>query len=237
MIPPLTVQRKTLTESTDFDALAAEALAGNAALEMWPDDISPLASVFRFYDQIASSPYGDRFARGVANAITSANPTVRYNALLFFEKYPLAAGGERIDSIVSTPTPLFDGVLDPYTGGDLGFQLGRALSARVIAGHRGSLDLARALALREGGALGVIAALTSVDRAWTLANASAIVRRNPNTFGPILYQLALGDKEAAVALGEQVARLNVMPKQEFAAVVREHVADPAVQARILRALA
>lgn len=236
MLPPLTVHGKQLTADTDYTALAADALSGNAALSAMPSDTSSLEGVFRFYDALGGSPYADLVSRGMAAALTHPNAAVRASALFFFEKYPRAAGAERAEELSGGDRVLFDGVRDPDSGYDLGQQLSRVVGARLMAGYPSALAEAWAQALRPGGAFGVIAALTARAREWTLANADRIVRGTPSTFGPILYQLQSEGPEAAIAFAGRIARLDVIPREKLISTIRDHIANAGVQDRIIAAL-
>jgi len=232
MATPMIVDGLALSDQTDFAALAREALLGGGGLGGLPNDVLPLDAVDRLHADLAGTPYADRLSRGIAASL-DAEPFVRYQALLFFEKHPQAAGAERIDDIVAGDRSLFEGVVETTANADLGFGLLRALGARALAADGRARDLARREALAAGRALGVIAFITRADPDWAEANAEAIVRGTPGALGPLLFQLQLLERDI-VPVGERLARL--VPVPELRAVLERVVSDGEVRLRILAAV-
>jgi hypothetical protein len=91
---PVVVDVFTLTDDTDFPALVRAVL--NGAGGSYPSDNSTLDWVFRAYEEIRTTPYADRLARGVAACGTDPDPEIARLARIFFERHPNAAGAELV---------------------------------------------------------------------------------------------------------------------------------------------
>lgn len=189
-MPLRTIDGVTLTDQTDFAALARDVLRGGGAGGARRGDSQPLDWILRAYQELASSPYAERLAHGVASCLNAPEPAVRSQALVFFQGNPRAAGGERVRDLVAGDRRLFRGVPDPvHPGTDLEWQLLAALAARVALGDARSIDLARAEALQPGRAAPLVAELANADRDWVVTNAEAIVRGTPAAGATLLIQL------------------------------------------------
>jgi hypothetical protein len=204
------VDNVNLTDATDFDALALEVLRGGGGVGSLPSDNAPLDWILRAYDQLtaASSPYAARLARGVAACLAAAEPEVRAQALVFFQRHPRAAGGERVDDLVASgDRKSFAGVPDPlHPGTDLLWQLLAALAARLASGDPRALDLARAEVVRPGLAAPLIAELVAAAPDWVVARADQIARATPAAGATILIQLQGSGRDLA-AIGQRIAPL------------------------------
>jgi hypothetical protein len=200
------VDTVTLTDDTDFDALARGVLRGDVG-GSYPSDNMPLDWIFRAYEQVSGTPFAGRLSRAVAGCLTCVEPDVRAQALVFFQSQPRAAGGERILDLLAGDRALFAGVPDPlHPDVDLDWQLLAALAARLdVAGQRG-IDLARADALRPGKAEPIIGALARATPDWVLAHAEDIVRATPAAGVTILIALQGGDRDLA-ELARRIAPL------------------------------
>lgn len=134
VIEPVRVDTVTFTESTDFAALVHSALSGDGGFGSTRADAGPVDWVFRAYAEVSGTAWADRLARGVAACLTAAEPEIRSQALIFFQSWPLAAGGERLGDLAAGDRALFAGVPDPVRPGvDLEHQLLAALAARSAA--------------------------------------------------------------------------------------------------------
>jgi hypothetical protein len=169
----------------NFEALALDVLRGGGSVGSLRSDSAPLDGIFRLYDE-----HGDPLAKGVAACLTAAEPKVRAQALVFFQRHPQAAGGETVDDLVAGDRELFAGVPDPlHPGTDLEWQLLAALAARIPSGGQRALDLARAEVVRPGKAAPLIAELVTAAPDWVVASAEEIVRGTPVAGATLLIQL------------------------------------------------
>jgi hypothetical protein len=99
-------------EATDFAEIARAGLHGRGGLSGLPSDCAPLDGVERFYDDLRGTPYAARFSEGIAACVIDASPYVRWQALLFFQSHPRAAGVERLEAAAASHPALFDGVAE-----------------------------------------------------------------------------------------------------------------------------
>jgi predicted DNA-binding WGR domain protein len=221
-------------ERTDFAAIAHDNLHGGGGLGGLPADCSPLDAVVRFYDDLRGTPHADRLSEGISACMTDPNPYVRFQALIFFENHPEAAGAARVEEIVTGDRSLFDGVMEQ--GYDLGFSLRRALGARARIGITHAVDLAKIEILRPGMASGVIAGLSVHEPDWMIQHAEEIVRATPTVLGTLLYRVHAVGRDVG-EVGERLARANLVPAAEFRVAVGKSVRDAECSQRIIRALA
>jgi hypothetical protein len=112
----LVIDTVTLDDDVDFGALAEAALQGRVGGSL-RSDCFPVDWMFRAYHEAQGTRYADRLARGVAVALTSPDPFVRAQALVFFERHPDAAGNSRIRELANGDRALFAGVDDPMSPG------------------------------------------------------------------------------------------------------------------------
>jgi hypothetical protein len=207
MTAPVQVENVAFDDATDFDAFVHDVLRGGGGVGSRPSDNAPLDWIFRAYDQLRSTPYGDRLSRGVAACLEANEPDVQTQALVFFQSQPSAAGGERIDDLVAGDRARFAKVADPmHPDVDLEWQLLVALGARLRAGDPRSLELARTEALAPGKAHPFIAALTAAAPDWVIEHAEDIVRGTPAAGIPILVKLQ-AQKRDLTAIGRRIAPL------------------------------
>src|SRR3954464_14393817 len=101
MTAPVQVDNITFDDTTDFNAFVHEVLNGGGGVSSNRGDSAPLDWIFRAYEQVRGTAYGDRLSRGVASCLDAAEPMVRAQALVFFQSQPRAAGAERIDALVA----------------------------------------------------------------------------------------------------------------------------------------
>src|ERR1700733_4468633 len=101
MSAPVRVDNITLSDATDFDGFVLEVLRGRGGVGSLRSDNAPGDWIFRAYDQLKATPYADRLSRGVAAALTVADPSVQSQALVFFASQPKAAGAERLVDLVA----------------------------------------------------------------------------------------------------------------------------------------
>lgn len=80
-----------------------DVLAGGSAFGMDPNDVAPLNAVDRKYDSLPGTPKEDELTQGVAACLHDPDPSVRGQALIFFENHPKAAGGEELPSCAPAP--------------------------------------------------------------------------------------------------------------------------------------
>ena len=233
---PLQIDGVTLSDTTDFAALLSDILRGGGGAGALRSDMMPLDWVARVYPTLLGGPYADRFSDGVAACLTAPEPFVRHQALLFFEQFPHAHGGDRIEELVDGDRALFAGVREPPTSDtDLEWSLLRALGARAGEGLGRALEQARRAALAAGKAQAVMAALASADPDWVVAHADAIVRGSPDAYAPMLRQIQRAGGDVA-GLGARIAALGVVEPNEFRYWVGRIVRDPAARDHILAAL-
>ena len=230
MTAPVRVDTVTLTDATDFDALARDVLRGGG-FGAYPSDNAPVDWIFRAYEQVCDTPYAGRLSRGVAACLTCVEPEVRAQALLFFQTRPHAVGGDRVLDLLAGDRPLFAGIPDPlHPDVDLEWQLLAALAARLASGDERAADLARAEALRPGKAQPFIGALARAAPDWVLAHAEDIVRASAEAGITILLALQGGTDLAQLA-----ARIAPLCRSDprFESYVTRFIDDPDTRQAIL----
>lgn len=232
MTSPRTIDGIAVTDQTDFAAFVRDVLRGGGGVGAHRGDSQPLDWILRAYTELASSPYADRLARGVADCLAAPEPEVRAQALVFFQAHPRAAGGERVRDLMVGDRRLFRGVRDPvHPGTDLEWQLLVALAARVAIGDAQAIDLARREALQPGRAAPLIAELAGADRDWVVANAEAIVRGAPAAGATLLFQLQAVVPDL-VALGRRIVPL-CHGDRRFEVDISRFIDDLAVRQQLL----
>ena len=225
-----------LTDATDFRAFVLDVLRGGGGVGSRRSDNFPVDWIFRAYDQLTaeSSPFAVQLSLGVAAALTASEPKVRAQALVFFQRHPRGAGGERIDDLVAGDRKLFTGIPDPiHAGTDLLWQLLAALAARVASGDSRALDLARAEVLRPDQALPLISELVAAEPDWIVQRADQIVQATPAAGASLLIQLQ-GSGRNLVAIARRIAR-QCQGDSRFELDVARFIDDPAVRQSILEA--
>lgn len=236
MTAPLDIDGVTLTDTTDFADLARRSLLGQSTVGgvIWTDS-DPAAGAFRFYERLKqmNSPYAAMFSKGISRSLSAPEPPLRQYALFFFQSFPDAAGGERVNELVAGDRSLFEG--HKVQGWDLDFSLLRALGARIRGGDRTALGLARNEALKPGKADGVIAALTANDPDWVIARVENIIKGSPDVAATIFRQLQRAGRDV-IGVGIRMGRVQGIDLAKFREAVEGRVTDPAVRARILAAL-
>jgi hypothetical protein len=175
---------------TDLAALVRENLLGGGTLPSTRQDAAPLDSVERAYRATAGTAYERPFARAVLACATDADPSVRGQALLFFETFRDADGAEELTRLASERRELFAGVDNPWMPSrDLEWQLLRSLSAaRFGKGDQAALALGKRAAL-DGRGEPLIAALAQTEPDWVAAHSAEIVDRSPSVAVAMLLNL------------------------------------------------
>jgi hypothetical protein len=168
----ITVDNVPITDDTDFEAVALDALRGRGG--SFPSDNGPIDWVYRAYKQLAATAYAGRLSQGVAACLT-AEPEVREQALLFFITYPRAAGAERVTQLAVTS--------------GLDSRLAEALAARITVGDEDALLRGQLEVLKPGNGGVVIASLTRAAPDWVVGRAEEITRLAPAAGATILIQL------------------------------------------------
>ena len=224
----------SLTDATDFDRLALDALRGGGQFGSRRGDNFPVDWIFRAYDELKarSSPFADRPAAGVAACLTAPEPEVRAQALVFFQRHPRAAGGERVVDLVAGDRELFAGVPDPvYPCTDLFWQLLAALAARLASGDERALERAQSEVLRPGDALPLVAELAAAAPAWAFAHAESIAQGTPAAGASLLIQLQNSGRDV-VALAERIADW-CQADPRFELDISRFIDNPAMRREIL----
>jgi hypothetical protein len=210
----------------EMNATAAvrDALVGGAGFGSLPGDQAPLDGVVRAFESLVGER-AEELSRGVAACLADDDAGVRAQALLFFERFPAAAGAEALTMVRHD---LYTGVANPFMpGNDLEWQLLRSIGARALLRDPAALALARDAAL-DGRAQPLIAALAAADPAWVVAHAVEIVRNSPDAAAALLINLQ--GKADVGAIGEAVAPLA---GREFRGAIDTFIEDEAVKRRIL----
>ncbi len=234
---PVMVDHTTLTEATDFDALALEALRGGGGWGSLPSDNFPLDIVFRIYHELqqTSPPFAQRLARGVASCLTADDPEVRAQAIVFFDNTPDAAGGERINDLVAGDRTLFAGVTNPMSRRtDLHQALLAALARRIERGDQRALDLARDEVVLPGRGGALVGAMVEHATDWVIARAEDIVRASPTAGATLLIRLQDNSGYDLAGIARRIARwCHSDPRFELD--ITRFIEDPTVRQEILDA--
>jgi hypothetical protein len=222
--------------ATDFVELARRGLHGEVGIATQSDQ-APLDWVKRAYERLRSSPeLGEKFARGVAAAISDEDAKVRTQALMFFESYPTAAGRELVAEAAKNHRQLFRGVPSPFQDSTtLEWQLLRTIGTLARNGDADALALAYAEVVRVGGqGNAAIAALTQIDPQWVAIHAEEIVRADVMSAAPLLINL----QESAVDVGDVGERIAPLAAHApmFRSLVEDMITDEATRRRILARL-
>ncbi|MBI2566945.1 MAG: hypothetical protein HYV63_07950 [Candidatus Schekmanbacteria bacterium] len=231
--------RQTVIDGFDFAAIpdfrefSRQHLRGVGPLGTLPRDEAPIERLLDAYERLGGTPLVARLAEGIAACLNDPDPAIRWQVLIFFEKNPMAAGGERIVEAASGDRSGFRGVPDPR-GGDLEWKLLSAVGRRAGGGDVRALALAREEAIHPGQPTPLIAALTRADPDWVAAHAEEIARATPSTAAVILNNLQ-GSRHDVGALGERLAPVGARDPK-FRGFIELFIDDPAAKARILRAL-
>ena len=176
-----------LRADTDFVAFVHDRLSGGGVAIA--GDQRPFDLLERAYEAARGSAYQDRLSEGAAACLTDDDPAVRAYALLFFQTYPSAKGGERVVELAKGDRRLFSGITNQWiSGGDLEAELMRAVAAR-LPNDANALALSVVEALRPGRAGSVIAGLTQADPIWVGNHAEEIARNSPRSVPALLFNL------------------------------------------------
>ncbi len=235
MNAPIVVDTETFTDSFDFVGFARRLLSGHAGGSL-PGDQGPLDWLLRALPLVQGTSYEDRLTRAVSECLTDGDPTVRREALRFFEARAAAAGAERVVELARGDRKLFAGVPDPETKSiDLEWSLLRAVGARMVKGDERAKGVGREEALKETGQPEpLIAALTTTDSQWVIAHCEEIVAKHPKTASTILFNLEQAGVGAA-EVGERIAASAAAGDRNFRADVKRYLNDEQVKTRILAA--
>lgn len=218
----------------DLAAHVRDCLGGGASLGALASDHAPLDAVVREYQSRHGTAVADELSRGVAACLSDEDASVRAQALIFFEKFPEAAGGEELTKILEKRPELFAGVPNPWaSGSDLEWQLLRSIGARILRRDQAALAVGYAAALEPGRAQPLIAALTSSDPDWVAAHAEEIARINPEAGAALLINLQRTRDVAAI--GEKIAPL-ASRDPKFREYVELFISDDETKRRILAAI-
>jgi len=112
---------------------------------------------------------------------------VRYSALIFYERWPQAAGSARIVELAQGDRAGFKGVT--HNGSSLERGLIRVLGVVAAAGNAEAFELAKRYVLQPGGAPDLMASLTNAAPDWVCEHIEEIVRNCQNSAITVLYKL------------------------------------------------
>ncbi len=236
MTAPMKVDTETFTDQFDFDKFARDLLSDNAGVGHLPSDNGPLDWLERALPLVQGTSYHERLTRALADCLTDSEPSVRREALRFFEKFPGVPGGEEVTKLACGSRKLFAGVPDPETPSiDLEWSLLRAVGARIKTNDEDAKAVGRAEALRDNGQPDpLLAALTWFDTDWVVANALEIVRKHPKTATTILFNLEQNGHDVG-DLGEALAPIAAAGDRKFRDEVRQFLREGPARERILAA--
>jgi hypothetical protein len=207
MSQPVQIDSITFDEALDFKSFVRDVLAGKSGVPARPDDPLPVAWLDRAYPRLASTPYGDKLGHAVADALNDGDPSVRLQALMFFEHNPTAPGGERVIAFARTRHAHFHGVPNPeHPNVDLGWQLLMTLGSLVRKDVSDAKAAAHAIVLQSGQAAPLIGSLSKVDPDWVSKHAEEIVRATPAAASPMLINLELAGADVT-DVGVRIAPL------------------------------
>jgi len=216
------------SDDVDFVDLARKALLWKLGGSL-PSDLDALDWVERVYQALEGSPYHDRLARAISVCLTDDDPVVRREALMFFEQFPQAAGGERILDLASDDRSRLFG------DDQLHFHLLRAVAERINMGDSRAIDIAKKEALSPGQPQHLIASLTWADPSFVIDHAEEIVRARPETCIIILYNLEQQHLEIAY-LGVRIAP-HMARDPGFPSEFERLIDDAEAKRRVLNAIA
>jgi hypothetical protein len=173
---PATVDGVALDDATDFDALAARALAGRQA----PTAGFGAHWLSRVYHLIKHHAAGARLSRAVLAQIASPDAAVRVEAVDFFRRNPTAPGGDELVQLGRDHRDWFAGVTNPKAPDtDLMYYLLQALACRLDEGDHTPLPFVEEELLKPGPKPGyLIGALTRHAPDWLHQHRGAILAAN-----------------------------------------------------------
>lgn len=207
MRQPVQIDSITFDEALDFNAFVQDVLAGKSGVPALPDDPMPVAWLDRTYPRLAGTAYADKLSGAVADCLSDADPSVRLQALMFFEHNPTASGGDRVIAFARNQQGHFQGVPNPeHPSVDLGWQLLTTLGSLVRKNVGDSKQVARLIVLQPGRAAPVIGSLSKVDPDWVAEHAEDIVRTTPGAASAMLINLELAGGDVA-DVGVRIAPL------------------------------
>lgn len=207
MSEPVQIDSITFDDALDFKAFVRDVLAGKSGVPERPDDPLPVAWLDRAYPRLAPTPYADKLGRAVADALTDADPSVRLQALMFFEHNPTAAGADRVVVLARNQHAQFHGVPNPeHPSVDLEWQLLTSLGSLVRKNVDDAKQVARSLVLQSGRGAPLVGSLSKVDADWVSQHAEDIVRATPSAASAMLINLELAGADVA-EVGVRIAPL------------------------------
>jgi hypothetical protein len=222
-----------LRDGTDFDTFVRDRLAGGGVAIA--GDQRPFDLIERAYEAARGSAYQDRISESVAKCLSDYDPGVRAYAILFFQTYPNAKGGERVVELAKGDRRLFAGIANRWiSGGDLEEELLRAVAAR-LPGDTAALALSISEALKPGRAGSVIAGLTQADPNWVEKHAEEIARKSPRAVPSLIFNLQ-GSSVDVGAVGARIAPIVAAADPGLVDDMERFVDDDSAKKRIREAV-
>lgn len=230
MSTTLRVDTEVFADDYDFEAFARRLLSGEAGGSL-PTDQGPLDWVERAMPIVQGTRFEAILFGAFAACLSDHDPAVRLEALRLFEKFPNAPHAERVTELARTTRLLFQ----PDGDEDLEFKLLRVVGARMSVGDEAAKQIGRDEATsKTGRPEPLIAALTSYDPDWVIANAEAIVSTHPEVGSTILFNLERIGRDIRV-IGPRVAPIAAAGDKNFKKDIKRYIDSSAAKVAILAA--
>jgi len=236
---PLDVDGVVIDGETDFDALVRQVFSG------WMPEDAPVVDFFenwvaRLYERLCGLPEAAALARAVGECVEDPEPERVGSALVFFGRFPKAAGFERVLAFAEDPNrshrswPALVDEDDPYQA-RLADVLERRLqeASRPLRGDNiHARDTLRALLLDPEAVViprNVQSAVTW-DAAWVAEQARDIATAHPPLWKRMLEGLAAKNRTLAATAGVAIAGSGVINRKEMLEWLKYQVKRPWVEA-------
>jgi hypothetical protein len=229
---PHAIDGKRIATSEDAALLMRQALAGRIPKAARPGEKhEAIAWPAKLYIRFLDTGVEHAISRAAARCLTDSSARTRGAALWFFQRFPEAAGAERIESVLVARRTLFRGVPDPTTKGKytLDDRLLGALGARILAvdarrriKNRRALALARAEMLRAG-PQPLMSCMSTTDHRWLAAHAVDITRASPDGWYWLMISLPTVHFDQVIP---RLARMRGADLERLRRFVRSTTTEP-----------
>ena len=192
---PAEVDGVSLTASTDWAGLVAEALAGRLPAAWSPPGVlharHPAAWLARIVAHLADRSLADQLSREVAPQLLSGDLAVRRAAINFYRHRPCAPGSEQLGDALTGHLSLFDGQQVAGARRDLAYELRDCLEVQLANSPTPALiDLVKAELLAGRGTTGFVLWTGGHDPDWIADHAATLVAKQVASAGRLRRVIA-----------------------------------------------